>query len=247
MGDRTEAGCQRGRGRDRRHTTRGPAGSPDKKLAALRGNRLYPESTDRKLDGAGCRAGGEFGGCAGCGGVRRAAPGAGRSEEPSLSDRSGAAEGAGARVREACAGMLARASDPGPALWAGRQTGSGSARSRASAAAHWPVQGQRFGRCRVQRRAEWVSRPARAKKRRLSVLVVTIPSPSPSRAVQRARLCAITCTASHAAFAAKRPEGRWLSPTPYLRSRIAFSTSACRRWSASSSSSAPARSLMKAW
>ncbi len=37
MGDRTEARCQRGRGRDRRHTTRGPAGSPDKKLAALHG------------------------------------------------------------------------------------------------------------------------------------------------------------------------------------------------------------------
>ena len=30
------------------------------------------------------------------------------------------------------------------------------------------------------------------------------------------RLWAITCTASQAALAAKRPEGRWLSPTPYL-------------------------------
>ena len=48
----------------------------------------------------------------------------------------------------------------------------------------------------------------------------------PMRAVQRARLCAITCTASQAPLAAKRPEGRWFSPTPYLRSRIAFSTSA---------------------
>ena len=45
----------------------------------------------------------------------------------------------------------------------GRQAGSGSARSRASAAAHCTAQGQRFARCRVQRRAEWVSRPARAK------------------------------------------------------------------------------------
>ena len=35
-----------------------------------------------KLEGAGCRAAGAFGGC---GGARRAAPGAGRSEEPSLS------------------------------------------------------------------------------------------------------------------------------------------------------------------
>ena len=41
----------------------------------------------------------------------------------------------------------------------GLQAGSGSARNRARAAAHWPAQGQRFGRCRVQRRAEWVSRP----------------------------------------------------------------------------------------
>ena len=38
-----------------------------------------------------------------------AVPGAGRSEERSL----GGAEGAGARVREACAGMLARGSGPG--------------------------------------------------------------------------------------------------------------------------------------
>ena len=40
---------------------------------------------------------------------------------------------------------------------------------------------------------------------------------------------AITCTASQAPLAAKRPEGRWFSPTPYLRSRIAFSISAWRR------------------
>ena len=40
------------------------------------------------------------------------------------------------------------------------------------------------------------------------------------------QVCAITCTASQAPLAAKRPEGRWFSPTPYLRSRIAFSISA---------------------
>ena len=60
-------------------------------------------------------------------------------------------------------------------------------------------------------------------------------SPRAMRAVQRARLWAITWTASQAPLAAKRPEGRWLSPTPYLRSRMAFSISAWRRWSASSS------------
>ena len=33
-------------------------------------------------------------------------------------------------------------------------------------------------------------------------------------AVQRARLCAITWTASQAPLAAKRPDGMWFSPTP---------------------------------
>ena len=53
------------------------------------------------------------------------------------------------------------------------------------------------------------------------------------------------CTASQAALAAKRPEGRWFNPTPCLRSRMAFSISAWRRWSASSSSISPSRSVMK--
>ena len=44
-----------------------------------------------------------------------------------------------------------------------------------------------------------------------------------------ARLCAITWTASQAPLAAKRADGMWFSPTPYLRSRMAFSTSAWRR------------------
>ena len=109
------------------------------------------------------------------------------------------------------------------------QAGSGMARSRARARLNWVSHGQRRGRCRVNRRAERVSRPARAKTRRRRVLVVTVRSPRPIRAVQRARLCAITCSASQTALAAKCPEGRWFSPTPYLRSRIAFSTSAWRR------------------
>ena len=41
----------------------------------------------------------------------------------------------------------------------------------------------------MRRRAERVSRPAREKNRRRSVLVVTICAPRPMRAVQRARLC----------------------------------------------------------
>ena len=114
-------------------------------------------------------------------------------------------------------------------LQAGSQAGSGMARSRAMARVNWVSQGQCWGRCRVRRRAERVIRPARAKTRRLRVLVVTVRSARPMRAVQRARLCAITCTASQAPLAAKRPEGRWLSPTPCFRSRMAFSISAWRR------------------
>ena len=49
------------------------------------------------------------------------------------------------------------------------------------------------------------------KKRRRRVLVVTICSPRPMRAVQRARLWAITCTASQAPLAGKRPEGETLA------------------------------------
>ena len=85
-----------------------------------------------------------------------------------------------------------------------RQDGSGRARNRAGARLNWAFQGQRWGRCKVRRRAERVSRPARKKKRRRRVLVVTSCSPRPMRAVQRSRLCAITWTASQAALAAKR-------------------------------------------
>ena len=74
-----------------------------------------------------------------------------------------------------------------------RQAGNGRARL------NWVSQGQRWGRCKVRRRAERVSRPAIEKKRRRRVLVVTTGSPRPMRAVQRFRLCAITWTASQAA------------------------------------------------
>ena len=70
-----------------------------------------------------------------------------------------------------------------------RQEGRGSARNRAKARLNWFSQGQRFGRCRVRRRAERVSRPAIEKKRRRRVLVVTSCSPRPMRAVQRASNC----------------------------------------------------------
>ena len=58
-----------------------------------------------------------------------------------------------------------------------------------------------------------MSLPAREKNRRRSVLVVTIRSPRPIRAVQRARLCAITCIASQAALAAR---GEMVQPDAVL-------------------------------
>ena len=88
-----------------------------------------------------------------------------------------------------------------------RQEGRGSARNLARAPLNWASQGQRWGRCKVRRRAERVSLPAMEKKRRRRVLVVTICSPRPMRAVQRARLWAITCTASQAPFGRLRIGG----------------------------------------
>ena len=88
-----------------------------------------------------------------------------------------------------------------------RQVGSGIARSRARARVNWVSQGQCWGRCKVRRRAERVSRPSREKNRRQRVLVVAIRSPRPSRVVQRARLWAIVWTANQAPLAAKRPDG----------------------------------------
>ena len=73
-----------------------------------------------------------------------------------------------------------------------RQLGNGMVRSLASALPNCVSQGQTRGRCRVRRRAERVSRPAREKKRRLRVSVVTTCSARPMRAVQRAMLWAIT-------------------------------------------------------
>ena len=90
------------------------------------------------------------------------------------------------------------------------------ARSRAKARLNFSAQGQRSGRCRVNRRAERVSRPAREKNRRRRVLVVAIRSPRPMRAVQRARLCAITCTASQAPLAAKTARGETVQPHAVL-------------------------------
>ena len=102
-----------------------------------------------------------------------------------------------------------------------RQAGDGKARNRARAPLNWASQGQRWGRCKVRRRAERVSRPAREKKRRRRVLVVTTGWPRPMRAVQRARLWAITWTASQAPFGRLRiggeaPRGEMVEPHAVL-------------------------------
>ena len=106
--------------------------------------------------------------------------------------------------------------DDGSVAGGRRQAGSGMLAAGSGARLNWVSQGQRWGRCRVRRRAERVSRPASPKKRRLRVSVVTICAPRPIRAVQRARLWAITCTASQAPLVAKRLDSMWFSPTPYL-------------------------------
>ena len=123
-----------------------------------------------------------------------------------------------ARIRQAVGQSTGTAGDP-PC----RQAGSGMARSRARAETNWVSQGQRRGRCRVSWRALRVILPARERKRRRRVLVVATVSPRAMRWVQRARLWAMTCTASQAPLAGKRPEGRWFRPSrtsgPGWRSR----------------------------
>ena len=90
------------------------------------------------------------------------------------------------------------------------------ARNRARAERNWVSQGQRLGRCSMRRRALRVMRPAREKRRRRRVLVVATVSPRAMRPVQRARLWAMTCTASQAPLAGKRPEGEMIEPHAVL-------------------------------
>ena len=77
--------------------------------AQRRRRRRNPESTDRSLTGRAAGLAESSAGVAALAGRCRGRTGA-RSRR---SARLGGAEGAGARVREACAGMLARALDPG--------------------------------------------------------------------------------------------------------------------------------------
>jgi hypothetical protein len=65
-------------------------------------------------------------------------------------------------------------------------------------------------------------------------------------AIQRSRLWARVAMTSQAALARKLPEGQWRSPAPSLRSRMASSQTAWRRWSASSSIALAWRLVTKA-
>ena len=96
------------------------------------------------------------------------------------------------------------------------QDGSGRARNRSRAKLKWFLQGQPWGRCRVRRRALRVMRPAREKKRRRRVLVVTTCSPRPMRAVQRASNCG-GCQERWAISAGHEPHHGELSLTMAFR------------------------------
>ena len=111
-----------------------------------------------------------MGACSGCG----EGDGGERTQQETLADRGGAS------WRGRWVGRLIGSVADGR-----RQAGSGRARSRAKARVTFSSHGQRLGRCKVRRRAERVIRPTRAKNRRRRVLVVTICSPRPSRAVRR--------------------------------------------------------------
>ena len=88
------------------------------------------------------------------------------------------------------------------------------------------------------RPARLTSRPGSAISR-VRMVRATVSSPSTRAslmmAVHRIRLWASTAHCSHAELAWKLPEGTWSSPAPSLRSRMASSTAAWRRWNWSAS------------
>ena len=91
------------------------------------------------------------------------------------------------------------------------------ARSRARARLNWVSQGQRWGRCRVRRRAERVIRPAREKNAAGGSW--WSPPAHPDRS-------ALSNGPGYASPVSGQAARLWFSPTPYFRSRMAFSTSA---------------------
>jgi len=107
------------------------------------------------------------------------------------------------------------------------------------------AQGQFVGRRRCSRRAMCRSRPGTVNRRRRRVVAVArlMPARAPTA---RARLWAITASASHAALALNRPEGKCAYPADFS-SAIDCSIMAWRRCSASTSNGSPSRSVTMAW
>ena len=108
-----------------------------------------------------------------------------------------------------------------------RQEGRGNARNLARAPLNWASQGQRWvRRFKVRRRAERVSLPAMEKKRRRRVLVVTVLL---AQTAARRPACQVVGDHLHrqpgAVGGEASPRGDRFNPTPYLRSRMAFSIS----------------------
>ena len=106
--------------------------------------------------------------------------------------------------------------------------------------------GQRAGIRSVTVRAVRVIRPGTVSSRRRRVRAVgMMVSGSPIRVVHRSRLCARAAITVQAALARNLPEGKCASAWS-LRSRIASSTTACWRCSASTSSIASVRLVRNA-
>ena len=126
-----------------------------------------------------------------------------------------------------------------------RQEGRGSARNLARAPLNWASQGQRWGRCKV-RRARRAGEPSGHGKEAASQglgghdLLAQTDARGPAGPGVGDHL-----HRQPGAVGGETAEGRWFNPTPYLRSRMAFSISAWRRWSASSARVSPSRSVMK--
>lgn len=90
------------------------------------------------------------------------------------------------------------------------QTATGSALIRSSASTKASRQGRRAGRWRVTLRAERVSRPGMASRRRRKVSSIRGEAPGePIAWLQRARLWAIAASWVQAELAEKSPEGKW--------------------------------------
>ena len=115
-------------------------------------------------------------------------------------------------------------------------SGAGSPGSWSALESMADAQGQEAGSRRCRRRPLCTRRPGTVKIRRRRVVAVAFSRSGPARRpTARARLWAITASASQAALAMNLPDGRCARPA-LLSSAIRCSTTACRRWSASISS-----------